>query len=309
MEAPQSERRPDAMDMNNAPLARQATDNPFAQSALRTDRLPGLAAILEAFAAALGKETEKFLGRPFTCLVEGFDPVRLFEALGASRGLPTAVLSSSEINVQSFLVFDGQFGWMLIDACFAASTSAADDGRRRPKGSGTRVGGRFVNEVARIAATALTTAFSTIATASFKLQRMETASDVPLPDRQDAPMLAVRIAVKSAAGEGRLVLLFPQSAIGRFRQDLSEPPKSSTATDDPEWTRELADSLSMTPIEMSAVMEDLQLTLADVSAFAVGTVINLRSSGTNRVRLVSSGRDLFWCRATLNDGQYQLEVE
>jgi len=298
------------MNVSNALSMHPAAENPFGQSGLRPDRLPGLAAILDAFASALAKEAEKFLGRPLACQVEGVDPVRLSEALTSSRGLPTAMLFSSEINAQAFLIFDGQFGWMLIDACFSGeSGSRADGGRYQAEPAETRIGRRFVKEIARIAAGALTTAFSSIAIASFNLQRTDAASDALFPDRQDAPMFAVRIAVKAQTGEGRLVLLFPQSAIGRFRQDLSEAPPSGATMDDPAWSRELAEALSMTPIEMSAVMEDLQLTLGDVSNFTVGTVINLQGSGMGRVRLATNGRDLFWCRATLNDGQYQLEVE
>lgn len=296
--------------MEEALSAQHAQGSPLSRSGMRPDRLPGLAAIIEAFAIALAKETEKFLVGPLTFQVEGIDSVRLSESLSAIPGLPTAVLFSPEINAQAFIIFDAQFGWMMIEASFfGASSKAAEASERRAQARATSVGARFVTEVAQIAAVALAAAISRITPASFKLQRMEATGDAPLENRRDAPMLAARIAIKTAIGDGRLVLLLPQSAIGRLRQGLSEAPPRGGEINDPLWTREFGDALSMTTVEVAAVIEDLQLSLGEVSNFKIGTVLGLRGSGLGRVRLACNGRDLFRCRLAQNDERYELEIE
>jgi flagellar motor switch protein FliM len=298
------------MAMGEAASAHHAQDNPFGQSALRPDRLPGLAAVLDAFAVALASEAGKLLRGPLTCLVKGLDSVRLLEALSASEGLPVAVLFSPEINAQLYMIFDGHFGWMMIDACFFdASPSVADEERRRPQAKLTSAGARFVGEVARMSSAALAMAFSKITPVSFELQHIEAAGETPLLDRHDASMLAARLAVKTAIGETRLILLLPQAALGRLRHELSEASPTETTINDPTWSREFASALSMATVEVTAVMEELQLTLGEISNLKVGGVLNLRGSGMGRVRLVCNGRDLFWCRLTQNDERYELEVE
>jgi flagellar motor switch protein FliM len=297
------------MMMEEARTAHRAQDNPFNQPGVHPDRLPGFAAIMDGFALALAKETEKLLSGRITCLVEGIDPMRLSEALSASRELPTGILFSPTINAHAYVVFDGQFGWMMIDACFsAASPGAAEDERRAPPRA-TSVGAHFIVEVARIAANALASAFSKVTPTSFRFERVEPASDAPIADRHDAPMLAARIAVKTTTGDARLVLLLPQSAIARLRHELSEAPPSDDAVNDPGWAREFGDALSLAKVEVAAVMEDLQLTLGEVSNLKVGRVLNLRGAGMGRVRLVCNGRDLFWCRLSQNDERYELEIE
>lgn len=289
---------------------RQIAEKSFGQSNLRSESLPGLAATLEAFADFLTKEAGELLGGPFTCAVEGIDHARLFEALEASQGLPMAVLFSPELNAQAFLIFDAQFGWALIDSVFSrASMSATDESRRRLSPRATRVGERFVREVAEMAATSLTRAFSLITTANFEVQRMETTSEAPPSKRHDAPMLTAGLAVKAFAGEGRVVLLFPQAAIGRLRHDLSVPPKAELEMEDPGWSRDLNNTLSSAPIEITAVMEELQVTLEEVSKFSIGTVIALHGFGMGRVRLVSNGQELFLCRMTHSSDRYELQIE
>jgi len=290
--------------MGAAQPNRQIAEMSFGQSNFRPESLPGLAVTLEAFAEFLAKEAGKLLGGPFTCALDGIDQARLFEALEASQGLPTAVLFSPELNAQAFLIFDAQFAWALIDSVF----TRAYEVRHRPSPSATRVGERLVREVAEMAANSLTHAFSLITTVSFELQRMETTSEA-LPSKRQDPMLTVRLAVKAFAGEGRLVLLFPQAAIGRLRHDLSEPPKAEVKMEDPGWSRDLSNALSSAPVEISAVMEELQMTLEEVSKFSVGTVITLRGSGMGRVRLVSNGQELFWCRMTHSSGRREVQIE
>ena len=296
--------------MGAAQPNRQIAEKSFGQPNFRPESLPGLTATLEAFAEYLAEEGGKLLGGPFTCAVEGIDQARLFEALEASQGLPMAILFSPELNAQAFLIFDAQFGWALIDSVFSrASMSETDERRRRPTPRATRVGERFIREVAEMAATSLTRAFSLITTANFEVQRMETTSEAPPSKRHDAPMLTAGLAVKAFAGEGRVVLIFPQATIGRLRHDLSVPRKAEMEMEDPGWNRDLSNALSSAPIEITAVMEELQMTLEEVSKFSIGTVIALHGSGMGRVRLMSNGQELFWCRMAHSSDRYELEIE
>ena len=62
-------------------------------------------------------------------------------------------------------------------------------------------------------------------------------------------------------------------------------------------------------IAVTAVLDELEMTLGDVAEFAVGQVLNLHGAGMGRVRLECAGREMFWCKLGQGEGRYSLEIE
>ena len=60
---------------------------------------------------------------------------------------------------------------------------------------------------------------------------------------------------------------------------------------------------------MTAVLDEVPMSLAEIAGLAVGQVVTLHGAGMGRVRLECEGREMFWCKLGQADGRYSLEIE
>ena len=66
--------------------------------------------------------------------------------------------------------------------------------------------------------------------------------------------------------------------------------------------------LSRPGLPVTAILEELSMSLGDVANFRVGEVLSLQSSDFDSVRLECAGRGMFLCRLGQSDGRYRLEI-
>jgi flagellar motor switch protein FliM len=281
-----------AMEEGN-PSAHELRNRLVGQTAARPERLPGLLELFESFAAEFGRYLSPLLADSPYCKLNGVEPAVLAEALSLIHAPRVAALQAAEIDARAFLVFEGAFDWVLIDAIFGAAPGSL--GRGQSASKPTRIGDRLLIEVASMAAQALGAAFSKICPLPFKLDRMLDDKGFPLESHQ-APMIAAKLTIRIKSRECSVALLMPQSILSQMRSALAEPQTKSTRESDPVWSLELDRAVGQTPLEVSAVVEELKLTLGQVANLTVGQSLPLRGAGVGRVRLVCNEHELFSCR-------------
>ncbi len=104
-------------------------------------------------------------------------------------------------------------------------------------------------------------------------------------------------------------MLAPQAAFAQLRKRLSVEPGAEAASADPRWARQLEQGVARARIPVSAVLDELPMSLGEIAALSVGQVLTLHGSGMGRVRLECEGREMFWCKLGQGDGRYSLEIE
>jgi len=269
--------------------------------------LPGLVDLFEHFATELGRNVSSLLSETLYCKLNGVEPSLLADVFSATHAPRIGMLHAADIDARAFVVFDRLFDWAMIDAAFGAGSGSIGQGNGPTRIRRTRAGDRFVAEIARMAAQALGSAFSGICPLSFSLEKM--MDDSFVIEKHQAPMIAARIAIRTKSRECGLALLMPHSIIGQMRNALAESPSKAIRESDPVWSREFESAVIHTPLELSAVMEDLELTLGQVADLKVGQTLPLRGLGMGRVRVLCNGRKLFRCHMSQSDERYVLEIE
>jgi flagellar motor switch protein FliM len=156
---------------------------------------------------------------------------------------------------------------------------------------------------------ALDRAFAEIASLELTFERLQTLLDVYALGRRDMQAVAARLTIDTPAGPTALVVLLPQTLLLPIRKNLSFDPGSQSSTSDPGWTRQLKVGVTKARVAVTAVLDDLEMTLGDVADLAVGQVLALHGAGMGRVRLQCAGREMFWCKLGRGEGRYSLEIE
>ena len=213
------------MEQGN-PSAHELRDRLVGQSGARPERLPGLLELFESFAAELNRCLSPLLTDSPHCRLNGVEPALLAEALSLIRTPRIAALQACEIDARAFVVFEGAFDWVLIDAVFGSAPGSL--GRGQSASKRTRMGERLFLEVASMAAHALGAAFSKICPLPFKLERMLDDKGFLLEGHQ-APMIAAKLTIRIKSRECGVVLLMPQSILSQMRSALAEPQTKSNS--------------------------------------------------------------------------------
>lgn len=123
------------------------------------------------------------------------------------------------------------------------------------------------------------------------------------------PAAATSLQIRTRAGARNCTLLLPQSLLAPLRQELAVEPASAGAPADPRWTRQMEVGVARARLPLTAIMEEMAMTLGDVARFKVGDVLTLRGGGLGRVRLECAGRAMFWGRLGQGEGPYCLEID
>ncbi len=71
----------------------------------------------------------------------------------------------------------------------------------------------------------------------------------------------------------------------------------------------MENGLKQTRLPVTAILEELSMSLGDVANFRVGALLPLQSDDFDSVRLECAGRGMFLCKLGQGDGRYRLEIE
>ena len=270
------------------------------------ERLPGVVFAFEQFALNIPAATGSLLKLQSEPTLEEIRPESLFATLRESEGRLAAVLHSATLDAKLMLIFDPKIAESLILTIFGDESVSL--GERSPRAP-TTIELHLVAELARRLAGALDAAFESFAGLELRLDRLEKLADEHALGRRDGPALEARLTLESRVGPLALVVLAPQAALAPLRKRLAAEPGAETGGGDPRWARQLEQGVARARVAVSAVLDELPMSLGDIAALSPGQVLTLHGSGMGRVRLECEGREMFWCKLGQGDGRYSLEIE
>jgi flagellar motor switch protein FliM len=281
------------------------------QPGLSIERMPGLVFALQQFALGVAEALGPLCKASSPGTVDEVKPTSLFGLVGECEGLTSAVMHSAQLDARMLLIFDRGIADTLVAAVFGeeAGTDRGAATPGRPSRPRTGIENSLIAELARSLGKALDKGFAQIASLALTFERLETLVDVYPLGRRDMPAVAARLTIDTPGGSTPLIVLLPQTLLAPIRKNLSFDPGSETSMADPRWTRQMEVGVTKARIAVTAVLDELEMTLGDIADLAVGKVLNLHGAGMGRVRLECAGREMFWCKLGNGEGRYSLEIE
>lgn len=270
------------------------------------ERLPSLAYLLEQFSVALGEAMSPLFGQSGSGSATDLRNASLFDALGERIGRQFAALRSKAFDQPILLVFPADIGDFVVASTFGGprTEKAAEAEPPQP----TAIETRLIEAFARGFAQALETGFSAVAKVAFTVEPPRLLANAQVLGRRDMPAAALRVAYKSAAGVCECDAIIPHVVFSSLRKALSREPPSEAPAPDAHWTRQLHERVTETRMPVTAIVEEMEMTLGDIARLQVGRVIALHGAGLGRVRLECGGHGVFWGRLDHGDGRYALTV-
>lgn len=276
--------------------------------AFSIERVPGVGGVLDLFcieatpalAPLLAQSVSVQRGAPSTC--------DLREFVGHRQGEIGAALYCEELDSRVLIVFAQDGVDFILNTLFGFPDGPVSDSAATPPRAPSAIETNLVRQAALALGGALEGAFQQSAHARFVLERCAPITSQDAAARRDIGMVVAEIVLSSSKGAGSISLALPQPLLQALKNELGEKP-ADPAVADPRWSRQIEAGMARANLQVSAVLEDIEMTLRDVASFHVGHTIELRGASNGRVQLQSAGRAIFWGRVEEDEGQYRVAVD
>ncbi len=275
------------------------------------EKSPQLNASLARFADAVGEALEPICGEGASGIAERITTTTTFELFGAYRGYPAATLRSAALEARGAMIFDEAIVGVLLDSIFGvdtASEGAPESAAGAPRDH-TDLETQIVVGLAKALAACLTDAFAPVASFDLAVEGVHTVHDVNLLGPREMPAILAEYAIKTRSGAVRLAFVLPQSMATPLAEMFARGPDPDAATVDPQWQRRMEQGVAKAKLTLTAVLDEFQMTLGDVSRLRIGGILPLDNGGDGRVRIECVERGVFLCRLGESNGRYALEIE
>ena len=272
------------------------------------EKTPQFRSSLERFAERAGERLSAAFGAPFTA---GMEPTRnagCFAALIEHENLPGSLLYSESLGARMAILFEGGLVNLLIAAMFggeAANDAAPPDPPRAP----TPLEMNMIGGVAENLAAAYRDAFAPVADFALEVETTERIVDDSLLGAKDAPALLAPVTIKAPTGAFGVTLLLPHPFLTSLSAAFARGPAAGAAKLDPQWSSRMERRVTEASLTLTAILDEFQMSLADLSGLRVGHVLPLSDGGQGQVRIECGERGVFICGLGERNGRYALEVE
>ena len=278
---------------------------------LAIERMPGLSFALNRFIAEAPGRLAALIARPSGAAIEDIRAATLFEAIGECSGLTAAIYASAEPEARFMIALDERIDELILSSIFGEAVGAdpSDKPGREEKRPRTAIEAALLEAFARALGEAFEAAFAPIAPVAVRFERLATIKDPYALGRRDGEAAAARFTLRMMSGVCEGLLLLPQAFLLPFRAELANNPEAEAPAADRRWSRLMEAGVQQARLPVTAVLEEVPMSLGDVADFRVGGLLPLQCNDFNAIRLECSGRGMFTCKLGQADGRYRLEVE
>jgi flagellar motor switch protein FliM len=278
---------------------------------LSIERMPGLSFALNRFVAEAPARLSLLIAPPISGTIGEVHATTLFQAIGECPGLTAAIYESVEPEARLMIVFDERIDGLIVSSIFGEAVSSDSPPKQggeaqRPR---TAIEVALLDAFARALGEALEAGFAPIARVVLRLERLVTLKDPFALGRRDGETAAARFSLSINGGVCDSLLLLPQPFLLPVRTELAHDPEADAPAADRRWSQLMEVGVQQTRLPVTAVLEEVPMSLGDVANFEVGGLLPLQCNDFTAVRLECSGRGMFTCKLGQADGRYRLEVE
>jgi flagellar motor switch protein FliM len=279
-------------------------------SSLTIERMPGLGAALNRFIAEAPLLLSSLVARPCAGSIEEARATRQSQAIEDCSGLTAAVYATAEPAARILIALDERIDDLIVSSIFGevvaeVSTDPASESRK-PR---TAIETALIEGFARALGEALEAAFAPLAPIALTFERLQTLSDPFALGRRDCEAAAARFSLRMNGGACEGLVLLPQAFLLPFRSQLAHDPDAEAPAADRRWSRLMQFGVQQTRLPLTAILEEVPMSLGDIANFRVGALLSLQCNDFNAIRLDCSGQGMFSCKLGQADGRYRLEIE
>jgi flagellar motor switch protein FliM len=277
---------------------------------LTVERMPGLGYALNRFVAEAPLRLSSLIAHPSTGLIDEVRATTQFQAIEDCSGLTAAVYASLEPEARLIIALDERIDDLIVASIFGevVADGSSNAGSEAPKPR-TAIETALLEAFARALGEALEAAFAPLAPVALSFERLQTLSDPFALGRRDCEAAAARFSLPMNGGACEGLVLLPQAFLLPFRNELAHDPDAETPAADPRWSRLMEFGVQQTRLPVTAILEEVPMSLGDIANLRVGRVLPLQCNDFSAIRLECSGRGMFTCKLGQGDGRYRLEIE
>ncbi len=275
------------------------------------ERMPGLSYALNRFIAEAPTRLSSLAAPPSGGAIGDIQTTTLFQAIGDCSGLTAAIYESDEPEAQLMIALDERIDELIISSIFgeALSADSPDKHGEEAKRHRTAIEAALLEAFARALGEALEAAFAPVARVVLSFERLVTLKDMFALGRRDGEAAMAQFSLNMNKGVCGCLLLLPQPFLLPVRAELAHDPEAKALPADRRWSRLMEVGVQQTRLPVTAVLEEVPMSLGDVANFEVGGLLPLQCNDFTAIRLECSGRAMFTCKLGQADGRYRLEVE
>jgi flagellar motor switch protein FliM len=273
------------------------------------EKTPQFRSSLARFAERAAEKLGDVFGALYTAGLEKTSTSRTLAALDEHRDLPAVLLTSSSLGQQMVMLCEVGLVDLTIAAMFGvepANDEARANENRRPSALEMRI----VREVVEVLAQALCAAFSPVGDFDLEVEKIELLEDDKLLGAKDHSALLAPLTVKALGGAFVVTLLLPHPFLNALAAAIARGPAPGAADLDPVWSSKMEKRVAEASLTLTAVLDEFEMSLSDVSTLNVGYILPLsEEGGMGRVRIASGERGVFVCSLGERNGRYALQIE
>jgi flagellar motor switch protein FliM len=272
--------------------------------------MPGLSYALNRFIAEAPTRLASLIARP-SGAIEEVRATTLFQAIGECSGLTAAIYASAEPEARLMIALDERIDSLIVSSIFgeALGADSSDKPGSEAEKPRTAIESALLEGFARALGEALEAAFASVARVALTFERLTTIKDPFALGRRDGEAAAARFTLSMNGDACEGLLLLPQAFLLPFRAELANDPEAEALPADRRWSRLMEVGVQQTRLPVTAVLEEVPMSLGDIANFQVGGLLPLQRNDFTAIRLECSGRGMFTCKLGQADGRYRLEVE
>jgi flagellar motor switch protein FliM len=278
---------------------------------LAIERMPGLTHALNRFIAEAPQRLASLIARPSGGAIEEVRATTLFEAIGECSGLTAAIYASAEPEAHLMIALDERIDSLIVSSIFGETVG--DDRPDKPGSEArmprTAIEVGLLEAFARTLGEAVEAGFASVARVALGFEGLVTLKDPFALGRRDGEAAAARFTLGLSGCVFEGLLLLPQAFLLPFRAELANDPEAEALPADRRWSRLMEVGVQQTRLPVTAILEEVPMTLGDVANFQIGGLLPLQCNDFTAIRLECSGRGMFTCKLGQVDGRYRLEVE
>lgn len=266
--------------------------------------LPMLRALLEASVQDCSAALREAFGLRVEAVLERTVQQGAYEALGPCSGMIGTVYSIAEWNARAVVAFDAMLLFRALDTMYGG------DGRNLgevPARGLSALEQSIADQIARVVIGQIQARLAPYVAFGCDLERVERAFDAEPFGKEKSELVLVQLLLE--AFDERIVVALPARGLELVRDQISAPVEEAPVELDPNWGRNLAQSIGRTEVELVAVAAGPSMSLGDVAALRPGSLVEFDADQLEHVRIESDGEAIFEGQLGQQKGYFSICLE
>ncbi|MBP2298777.1 flagellar motor switch protein FliM [Azospirillum picis] len=272
------------------------------------ERLPMLEVVFDRLVRMMSTSLRNFTSDNVEVSLDQISSVRFGDYLN-SIPLPAmlSVFKAEEWDNYGLMVVDSALIYSIVDVLLGGRRgTAAMRIEGRPY---TTIERNLVERMVHVVLSDLSAAFDPLSPVTFRFDRLETNPRFATIARPANAAVLVKLRIDMEDRGGRLELMIPYATLEPVRELLLQMFMGEKFGRDSIWETHLASELMVTDVDLSAVLDEVTMTLHDVLNWRVGTRILLNATPDGSIELRCGDVSMFQGRMGRKGGHIAVRLE